>query len=111
MAIFGKNGLEAAAMYLAILWAVYGQKDAGFADKAEFDKIEAIAFRKQYADSTGDKKAALLTLRTLRAQSLIAHAKKRPGIDLAATAKRYEGAEFRKGGTFEKEFVKKTFAR
>ena len=39
MAIFGKQGLQAAALYLAVIWATYGQSRAGWKDKAEMEGI------------------------------------------------------------------------
>ena len=54
--IFGQNGLSAAALYLATLWAVYGQKDAGYPDKQAIEKVRDWSQRK--AQSLKDKKGA-----------------------------------------------------
>ena len=54
--IFGQNGLSAAALYLATLWAVYGQKDAGYPDKASIQEVKDWSQRK--ATSLKDKKGA-----------------------------------------------------
>ena len=54
--IFGQNGLSAAALYLATLWAVYEQKDAGYPDKASIQEVKDWSQRK--AQSLKDKKGA-----------------------------------------------------
>ena len=49
MAIFGKQGLQAGALYLAVIWATYGQKRAGFTKKEQVNKIVSISERKTLA--------------------------------------------------------------
>ena len=41
MAIFGKNGLWAAGLSAAALWALYGTKLSGFKDQAAIDAFKA----------------------------------------------------------------------
>ena len=41
MAIFGKNGLWAAGLSVAALWALYGTKLSGFKDQAAIDAFKA----------------------------------------------------------------------
>ena len=105
MAIFGKNGLQAAALYLATLWAVYSTRDAGF-KKGEEEEIVAIASRKNKTGSrSSDKKAALNEIRTARYASLIAATKKRPG------SKRVYGKEYEAGSEFQKAYVELPYSR
>ena len=61
MAIFGMNGLYSAGLYLAALYALYGQKNAGFKNNEEVQAIAAIAARKGVAGATksGGRKAAI----------------------------------------------------
>jgi len=46
MAIFGKSGLSAAAMYVVLLYALYGTKNSGFRDSDEIDAIGILTVRK-----------------------------------------------------------------
>ena len=46
MTIFGKNGLWAAGLYVGTLYALYGQKQAGFAKSEDVDAIDIVAARK-----------------------------------------------------------------
>ena len=68
MAIFGYNGAVAGAIYLAALYALYGQKNSGFKDDAEIQKIESILARKGLAQAakSGGRKAAVAELRKRR---------------------------------------------
>ena len=105
MAIFGKNGLQAAALYLATLWAVYGQKNAGF-KKGEEEAIVAIASRKNKTGAqSSDKKAALQEIRQARYESLMQAAQARPG-----SSRKY-GKEYERGGKFQKAYVELPYSR
>ena len=105
MAIFGKNGLQAAALYLGTLWAVYSTRNAGF-KKGEEEKIVAIASRKNKLGATSrDKKQALQEIRAARYASLIAEAAKRPG-----STRKY-GKEYEKGGKFQKAYIELPYSR
>ena len=107
MAIFGKQGLEAAALYLASLWALYGMKDAGFKDK-EIDQIVSIASRKnQTGQDSKSKKEALTELRQRRYDALLEQAKRRPG----AKSGRYEDKTYGRGSKFRGEYEKLGYAR
>ena len=64
MAVFGKNGLYAAGLYFAALFAVYGQKKTGFKDDKEIDAIAILVARKAKPD-----KAAIAGYRTRILQS------------------------------------------
>ena len=46
MAIFGKNGLYAAALYIGGIWLLYGRKSASFKDTKEIDNLPSVKFRK-----------------------------------------------------------------
>ena len=46
MAILGKNGLFAGAMYLAALFGLYGMKNVSFKDSKEIDAMDIIVNRK-----------------------------------------------------------------
>ena len=72
MAIFGTNGLYAAGLYFAALYALYGQKNAGFKNNEEVQAIAAIAARKGVAGATksGGRKAAIAELRRRRFEAL-----------------------------------------
>ena len=59
MAIFGKNGLWAAGLSVAALWALYGRKNAGFKD-ADAVKVVKAAFRTK-GQSVADARAAQLS--------------------------------------------------
>ena len=109
MAIFGKTGLQAAALYLATLWALYGQKDAGF-KKGEEENIVSIASRKNKKDaSSSDKKGALQQLRTARYDALLREAQDRPG-----SKRTYEvgkGQAYEAGGKFQKAYTELPYSR
>jgi len=47
MAILGKNGLFAGAIYLAALFGLYGMKNVSFKDSKEVDALEIIVARKK----------------------------------------------------------------
>ena len=110
MVLAGRSGLEALALYLATLWAVYGQKDAGFKDK-EMEQVVTILSRKNQTGA--DRKAkgdALATLRQRRYDALIAEAAKRPGF----TKGRYDqgkGGTYAAGGKFRTGYEKLAYAR
>ena len=110
MVLAGRSGLEALALYLATLWALYGQKDAGFKDK-EMENIVTILSRKNQQGA--DRKAkgdALATLRQKRYDALLAEAAKRPG----ATKGRYDvgsGGAYAAGGKFRTGYEKLAYAR
>ena len=72
MAIFGMNGLYSAGLYVALLFALYGQKNAGFKNNEEVQAIAAIAARKGVAGATksGGRKAAIAELRRRRFEAL-----------------------------------------
>ena len=71
MAIFGKNGLWAAALYLAAIWGLYGQADAGFHDpdgwEKDLESIEQLVDRKRVAETTGDKSQIARVVEEIRA--------------------------------------------
>ena len=46
MAILGKNGLFAGAIYLAALFGLYGMKNVSFKDSKEIDAMDIIVQRK-----------------------------------------------------------------
>ena len=105
MAIFGKNGLQAAALYLATLWAVYGQKDAGF-KKDEEKRIVAIASRKNREGAqSSDKKTSLKQIRALRYENLVKTASARPG------SSRVYGKDYERGSEFQKAYVELPYSR
>ena len=54
MAIFGMNGLWAAAFYFGGLFALYGQRNAGFKDKEDMERFWRIEGRKAIALEKGD---------------------------------------------------------
>ena len=66
MAILGKNGLYAGALYLAVLFGLYGMKDTSFKDSKEIDALEIILARKGKPD-----KAAIGKLRAGRLEQLL----------------------------------------
>ena len=53
MAILGKTGLYGAALYLATLFAIYGQKNVSFKDSKEVDLIQTLVLRKAKLDKAG----------------------------------------------------------
>ena len=82
MAIFGKQGLQAAALYLAVIWATYAQKKAGFKDKAEYQAVWQVVDRKQLASGKlkGKEYAdAAKAQRATRYAAIIARGEKRTG--------------------------------
>ena len=109
MAIFGQNGLSAAALYVATLFALYGQKNAGFPNKAALSQIQSIMDRKSAAKS-GKKgeayKAEVAKLRRGRYEQYLAAGKRRTG---AAGEERY--AELTSSGKFATEHVKLGYLR
>ena len=106
MAIFGRQGLEAAVLYLATVWALYGMKDAGFKDK-EVDEIVNIASRKNQAGQDAKSKAEALTaLRQRRYDALLQQAARRPGF----TKGRY-GKDYGSSSKFRESYEKLTYAR
>ena len=110
MAIFGRQGVEAAVLYLATLWAVYGMSDAGF-KKGEEDQILMIVSRKNAKGSTkGEKAKGITAMRQERYRSLRDAAAQRPGYS-AALAKEKYGADYEESGEFAQSYVKGTFAR
>ena len=82
MAIFGKQGLQAAALYLAVIWATYGQKKAGFASKAEYQAVWQTQDRKQLASTKKkgkDYADAAKAARAKRYEAIIARGVARTG--------------------------------
>ena len=82
MAIFGKQGLQAAALYLAVIWATYAQKKAGFADKAEYQAVWQVVDRKQLSSGKLKGKEYADAAKAARAQryaAIIARGEKRTG--------------------------------
>ena len=60
MAIFGKNGLWAAAIYLGSLVAVYNRKKVTYKDDKEIDALPSVAFRKSLkGKSKSEKESAV----------------------------------------------------
>ena len=55
MAIFGKNGLWAAGLSVAALWALYGTKLSGFKDQAAI--VEFKAGRRQGGTTAAQQRA------------------------------------------------------
>ena len=62
MAIFGKNGLWAAALYIGTIFALYGTKRVAFKDSKEIEAIATIAARKAKTDP-GEYRAAAIRQR------------------------------------------------
>ena len=109
MAIFGQNGLSAAALYLATVWAVYGQKLAGFPNKAAIQKVENLSYRKNAAlkDKKGsDYKDAVKTIRERRHGEYLRRGIARTG---KAGAERYK--EYTEKSTFDIEQQKLGYLR
>jgi len=50
MAIFGQNGLWAAALYFGTIFALYGTKRVNFEDSKEIDQLPVIRARKAKQD-------------------------------------------------------------
>ena len=71
MAIFGMNGLYSAGLYVALLFALYGQKNAGFKNDEEVQAVVGIVARKGLAGvKSGERKAAIADLRSRRLATL-----------------------------------------
>ena len=90
MAIFGQNGLSAAAIYLATIFALYRQKQAGFPDKASLAKVANIISRKQAAASGkkgAEYKAEVTKLRSERYQQYLQAGAARTGKEGVARYK------------------------
>ena len=68
MAIFGKQGLQAGALYLAVMWATYGQKKAGFTSAAEVNAIIELSERKALASKSLKGKAYKEAAQEIRAR-------------------------------------------
>ncbi len=82
MPILGKNGLWAAGLYLATIWGLYGQKDAGFKDKKELEAVENVAARKRVADASGNKTEQARIINEIReARVAVAKSAKRAGTE------------------------------
>ena len=100
MAIFGKNGAWAAALYLATIWGVYSFRDAGFHSKegwaADLAAIQALVDRKRVAEATGGKEAVARVVAQIREGRLRA----------AATGKFKPTAEFQKAYMKQTTFVR-----
>ena len=65
------NGLYSAGLYVALLFALYGQKNAGFKNDQELIDIANIVARKGLAGvKSGERKAAIAELRRLRFEAL-----------------------------------------
>ena len=110
MAIFGKQGLQAAALYLAVIWATYGQSRAGWKDKAEMENITLILDRK--ASSLKDKKGAKYkeaaqALRKSRYDAIVAMGVARTG---KTGGERYKSLA-EKTSEFRTEFEKQSYLR
>ena len=98
MAIFGKQGLQAGALYLAIIWATYGQKKAGFKDKAEMNAIIELSERKTLAGKKLKGKAykeAAQQMRAARFASVIRRGIARTGATGGERYKELETGEFK----------------
>ena len=71
MAILGRNGLWAAALYLAAIWGLYGQKDAGFHSpdgwEKDLESIQQLGARNRVAEATGNKTAIARGVEEIRA--------------------------------------------
>ena len=68
MAIFGMNGLYAAALYFVGLFALYGTRDAGFKTKTEMEDWWRIKARKAAARASGDPSQVKQAYRAERAK-------------------------------------------
>ena len=82
MAIFGKQGLQAGALYLAVMWATYGQKKAGFTSAAEVNAIIELSERKALASKSlkgKEYKAAAQEIRARRFASVLRRGAQRTG--------------------------------
>ena len=98
MAIFGKQGLQAGALYLAIIWATYGQKKAGFASNAEMNAIVELSQRKTLAGKKlkgKEYKAAAQDIRARRFASIVRRGAQRTGATGEARYKELATGEFK----------------
>jgi len=98
MAIFGKQGLQAGALYLAVMWATYGQKKAGFTSAAEVNAIIELSERKALASKSlkgKEYKAAAQEIRARRFAEVIARGVKRTGATGEERYKELETGEFK----------------
>ena len=99
MAILGKTGLYGAALYLGILFAIYGQKDVSFKDSKEVDAIATIVMRKGKPD-----KAAIIKIRGGRLEQVLQSDQKRYKALLAQDKQGKQSA-------FTTEYQKKEWLR
>ena len=67
MTIFGKNGLMAAGLYAATVFALYGNNLSGFEKQAEIDNIRRIKVR---AEATGDAATVKRAYQAARADAI-----------------------------------------
>ena len=99
MAIFGKQGLQAGALYLAVIWATYGQKRAGFTKQEQVNKIVGISERKTLAGKKLKGKAYRDEAKSMRAARyaniLRAGAARTGGAAGAERYKEFESGEFK----------------
>ena len=98
MAIFGKQGLQAGALYLAIIWATYGQKKAGFAKAADMNAIIELSGRKALAGQKKKGKAYKDAAREIRARrfaSVLRRGAQRTGAAGEARYKELASGEFK----------------
>ena len=98
MAIFGKQGLQAGALYLAVIWATYGQKRAGFTKQEQVNKIVGISERKTLAGKKLKGKAykeAAQQMRAARFASVIRRGIARTGATGGERYKELETGEFK----------------
>ena len=99
MAIFGMNGAWSAGLYLATMWALYGMKNAGFADDKELKEVVRLVDRKNIGEGVKAKsttrKAAIKALREKRFAALTGERYKALAGDVA----------------FQKEYMKQEWAR
>lgn len=97
MAIFGKNGAWAAALYLATMWGVYGMKNAGFKNDKELQAISQLIGRKNVGEAVKGKSAtrkdAVKQLREARYAAMKGERYKEL-LEDPAFKKEYEGKEW-----------------
>ena len=89
MAILGKNGLYAGALYLAALYALYGMKNVSFKDSKEIDAIQIIVARKGKP-----KKGDIANYRAQKLKQVLASDAKRYADLLGPDAKTGKQKEF-----------------
>ena len=89
MAILGKNGLYAGALYLAALFGLYGMKNVSFKDSKEIDAIQIIVARKGKP-----KKGDIAKYRNARLQAVLGSDTKRYADLLGPDAKTGKQKEF-----------------